>query len=336
MIKQYSDKKAINMKTKFIYNEQKGLILPHSTVLKLLIDLQLPVYNFEGNSVCHFKDVCLTATKKALQRNIDSKKDITENRRNIELQFDRIPEEQQKRLDEGWRQKYKNLQRAQLIDDYDTGKLWAGLYILKMMRSVNNGFGRTQFKKKLAQSRLFKKLQRKHHIQKKENIGEKIVDVLKKKTQINESKADMQSEHEFDEDQEEEVGTPKEKSHRGSSNQLVPPTAVGASLAPTDDFKGKGAKGQPGGPQGRGRSPSSKLRDHQKSTWWMQTGPDSLGSGSQSGNYTGARSNQVAPGGQAGWTNTIEITNVGSNLASPNAKRGNNLGDDMPKSARRR
>lgn len=51
-----------------------------------------------------------------------------------------------------------------------------------MMRSVNNGFGRTQFKKKLAQSRLFKKLQRKHHIQKKENIGEKIVDVLKKKT----------------------------------------------------------------------------------------------------------------------------------------------------------
>lgn len=85
MIKQYSDKKAINMKTKFIYNEQKGLILPHSTVLKLLIDLQLPVYNFEGNSVCHFKDVCLTATKKALQRNIDSKKDITENRRNIEL-----------------------------------------------------------------------------------------------------------------------------------------------------------------------------------------------------------------------------------------------------------
>ena len=115
-----------------------------------MIDLKLPVYNFDGNSVCHFKDVCLTVTKKALQRHIDSKKDLTENRRNIEQQFDRIPEEQQKRLDEGWRQKYKNLQRAQLIDDYDTGKLWAGLYILKMMRSVNNGFGRTQFKKKLA------------------------------------------------------------------------------------------------------------------------------------------------------------------------------------------
>lgn len=52
----------------------------------------------------------------------------------------------------------------------------------------------------------------------------------------------MQSEHEFDEDQEEDLGSPKEngKSNRGSSNQLVPPTAVGASLAPTDDFKGKG------------------------------------------------------------------------------------------------
>jgi hypothetical protein len=149
MIKQYSDKKAINMKIKFIYNEQKGLILPHSTVLKLLIDLKLPVYNYEGNSVCHFKDVCLTATKKAIQRNIERKKDLSDYKKTIELQFDRIPEEQQKRLDEGWIQKYKNMQRAQLIDDYDTGKLWAGLYILKMMRSVNNGFGRTQFKKKL-------------------------------------------------------------------------------------------------------------------------------------------------------------------------------------------
>lgn len=84
MIKQYSDKKAINMKTKFIYNDQKGLILPHNTVLKLLIDLKLPVYNFDGNSVCHFKDVCLTVTKKALQRHINSKKDLTENRRSIE------------------------------------------------------------------------------------------------------------------------------------------------------------------------------------------------------------------------------------------------------------
>lgn len=158
MIKQYSDKKAINMKTKFIYNDQKGLILPHNTVLRLLIDMALPVYSFDGSSVCHFKDVCLTVTKKAMQRHIESKKDITEGRREVEKQFDKIPEEQQKRLDEGWRKKYKNLAKAQLIDDYDTGKLWAGLYILKMIRSVNNGFGRTQFKKKLAQNRLFKKL----------------------------------------------------------------------------------------------------------------------------------------------------------------------------------
>lgn len=76
-------------------------------------------------------------------------------------------------MDDGWRKKYKNLTKAQLIDDYDTGKLWAGLYILKMIRSVNNGFGRTQFKKKLAQNRLFKKLQMKNNLLKRENIGEK-------------------------------------------------------------------------------------------------------------------------------------------------------------------
>jgi len=63
------------MKTKFIYNEEKGLILPHNTVLKLLIELSLPVYNFEGSSVVHFKDVCLTVTKKAIQRHIESNHD---------------------------------------------------------------------------------------------------------------------------------------------------------------------------------------------------------------------------------------------------------------------
>ena len=73
MIKQYSDKKAINMKTKFIYNDEKGLILPHSTVMKLLVELSLPVYNFEGDSVVHFKDVCLTITKRAIQESLDTK-----------------------------------------------------------------------------------------------------------------------------------------------------------------------------------------------------------------------------------------------------------------------
>jgi len=58
-----------------------------------------------------------------------------------------------------------------LIEDYDTGKLWAGLYILKMIRSVHNGFGRSQFKKKLAQNRLFKRLQRKNAVVKNEKDG---------------------------------------------------------------------------------------------------------------------------------------------------------------------
>jgi hypothetical protein len=117
MIKQYSDKKAINMKTKFIYNDEKGLILPHSTVMKLLIELSLPVYNFEGNSVVHFKDVCLTVTKKAIQRSIDQKQadEFTINdptvkiNNNIEQLFDKIPEEQQSKLNEVWKTKYKNL-----------------------------------------------------------------------------------------------------------------------------------------------------------------------------------------------------------------------------------
>ncbi len=117
MIKQYSDKKAINMKTKFIYNDEKGLILPHSTVMKLLIELSLPVYNFEGNSVVHFKDVWLTVTKKAIQRSIDQKQadEFTINdptvkiNNNIEQLFDKIPEEQQAKLNEVWKTKYKNL-----------------------------------------------------------------------------------------------------------------------------------------------------------------------------------------------------------------------------------
>ena len=48
--------------------------------------------------------------------------------------------------------------------------LWAGFYILKMIRMVNNGFGRSQFKKKMAQNRLFMKLRQRHHMIKVENI----------------------------------------------------------------------------------------------------------------------------------------------------------------------
>jgi hypothetical protein len=150
IIKQYSEKKAINMKTKFIYNEEKGLILPHNTVLKLFIDLDLPVYSFEESSMFHFKDVCLTVTKKAMRRHIEAKKDLTFARKQTELQFDRIPEEQQRRLDERWRLQFKSLGSAQLIDKLDSGKLWAGLYILNMIRMVNNGFNRVQIKKKIA------------------------------------------------------------------------------------------------------------------------------------------------------------------------------------------
>ena len=102
IIKQYSDKKAINMKTKFIYNEEKGLILPHSTVLKLLLELELPVYSVDDGSVCHFKDVCLKVTIKAMQKHIENKKEISEQQKQQELQFDKTPEEQQKRLDDGW------------------------------------------------------------------------------------------------------------------------------------------------------------------------------------------------------------------------------------------
>lgn len=85
IIKQYSDKKAINMKTKFIYNDKKGLILPHNTVLKLLLDLSLPVYNLEQGTMCHFKDVCLTITKKAITQHILNKVDITDQQRQIEI-----------------------------------------------------------------------------------------------------------------------------------------------------------------------------------------------------------------------------------------------------------
>lgn len=241
MIKQYSDKKAINMKTKFIYNEDKGLILPHSTVMKLLIDLSLPVYSFEGNSVVHFKDVCLTVTKKAIQKSIDQKQTTQEEfsiqNKDMEQLFDKIPEQQQRKLDEVWKKKYKNLQKAQLIEDYDTGKLWAGLYILKMIRSVNNGFGRSQFKKKLAQNRLFKKLQKK-------NAG------IQRQGQITANPLQE-----------------GEESKNKSKNPMA--KALGNAIQQKVDGINKDfTNALIGGPQKRGRSPM--MKDQNRSTWWKQ------------------------------------------------------------------
>jgi hypothetical protein len=45
---------------------------------------------------------------------------------------------------------YQDLGIAKRVEDFDTGKFWAGLYILKMIRLSNNGFGRSQFKKQMA------------------------------------------------------------------------------------------------------------------------------------------------------------------------------------------
>lgn len=59
---------------------------------------------------------------------------------------------------------YQNLAKAKKVEDFDTGKFWAGLYILKMIRLSNNGFGRSQFKKQMAQNRLFMKLKKRHNI----------------------------------------------------------------------------------------------------------------------------------------------------------------------------
>jgi hypothetical protein len=90
-----------------------------------LKDLKLPIYIDSGGHKCHFKDVCISLTKQVLVR--------------TKIQFDesdnRVSRNQH--LTDEWIAQYSDLEKNVVMEDYDSGRFWAGLFIARLLKSVS-------------------------------------------------------------------------------------------------------------------------------------------------------------------------------------------------------
>ena len=60
-------KSVLKKDQRFVINLERNMILPAKTVIDTLTELSLPIYTTAGGGFkCHFKDVCIQLTKKAL------------------------------------------------------------------------------------------------------------------------------------------------------------------------------------------------------------------------------------------------------------------------------
>jgi len=102
------------------------MILPQKILLRELEQLKLPVYS---NYKVHFKDVIIGLTKRAL---LDESEDDKQH------EYDNILQEHQDKLDTDWANKHKSLKRVDQLPFFDSAKVWAGTFIIKLIKAVNS------------------------------------------------------------------------------------------------------------------------------------------------------------------------------------------------------
>lgn len=111
----------LDISMKYIQHEKrKKMILPQKEVMSTLIHIGVPVYR---NQKVHFKDVCIRLTKLAIHEGTESK------------MFDRIGDDQEKRLEKEWKKKHGVLKKQEQHIKIDTGIFWAGEFIAKVTKN---------------------------------------------------------------------------------------------------------------------------------------------------------------------------------------------------------
>lgn len=55
------------MKKKFVINKDKNMVIPHHLVMKILTEMQLPIYS---NKKVHFKDISIKLLRDAIYTKI--------------------------------------------------------------------------------------------------------------------------------------------------------------------------------------------------------------------------------------------------------------------------
>jgi hypothetical protein len=106
---------------------EHNMIVPFKRALKTLENINLPVYGeFAGDFKCHFRDVVKRLTRFALEL-----KNPGYDPTGVEYKHLKI-------LTRAWTEKYPDLKTMKLRKGFDTGRVWASLFIASCLKNVMN------------------------------------------------------------------------------------------------------------------------------------------------------------------------------------------------------
>jgi len=122
--------RVLSSQQRYIFQKEKSMVLPERIAMECLKNMKLNIYVDQQGHKCHFKDVCISLTREVLTRE--------------RVEFEEV---QSQYLIQEWENKYEDLQITPMMEDYDSGRFWAGLFIARLLKSVSD---RKQLQKKSA------------------------------------------------------------------------------------------------------------------------------------------------------------------------------------------
>ena len=117
--------KIIDIDKRFVVQKERNMVVPFNFALSMFNKMNLPVYSeIQGDYKCHFRDIV-----KRLCRGVLEKKRADFDPKGIErnhLEY----------LNMLWLEKYPDLKTKKVLQGYDSGKLWAALFIVSCVENV--------------------------------------------------------------------------------------------------------------------------------------------------------------------------------------------------------
>lgn len=102
---------------------ERNMVLPTYVNIKLFKQLKLPIYMDPTGHKCHFKDVSIALTKKALK-----KKGFPD--------VEHLQEDSN--LVGEWQSNYDSLRSRVVMADYDSGRFWGSIFIAKLFKELRD------------------------------------------------------------------------------------------------------------------------------------------------------------------------------------------------------
>lgn len=117
----------VESKKRHVVNVEKKMIIPFKKAMGLLVNLKLPVYSdIPGQYKCHFKDIVKRTTYLAYKR------------ANPCFDNSGIEKRHLRHLRVQWEKKFPDLKKKKPMEIYDSGKIWAAVFIVSCLKNVVN------------------------------------------------------------------------------------------------------------------------------------------------------------------------------------------------------